>query len=244
VTRLSDLKQFYSLLDELEVRLGGKRTLEHCHGRMHWPSRGVYFFFEPGELRSNSGEGMRVVRVGTHALTTSSRTTLWNRLSQHRGVGRSGGGNHRGSIFRLLIGEALLRNAERGTELPSWGVGSDSGQAARKLGLAAVEVKEREHNLEVAVSRHIGAMPFLWVAVEDASGPGSARGFVERNAIGLLSNYGKTALDAPSDSWLGHASGRERVRESGLWNNNHVDEAYDPTFLDALAACIRKAEGE
>ena len=27
-------------------------------------------------------------------------------------------------------------------------------------------------------------------------------------------------------------SDREPVRRSGLWNNRHVDEGYDPSFLD------------
>lgn len=240
--RLEDLKRFYTLLHELEVRLNGKRTLTDCNGRMRWPNRGVYFFFESGEARSDSGNGMRVVRVGTHALTASSRTTLWNRLSQHRGVGHSGGGNHRGSIFRLLVGEALLRYAQRANDLPSWGVGSDTGQAARKLGLTKVDVKQREHSHEVTVSRRIRAMPFLWVAVEDTPGPESIRGLIERNAIGLLSNYGKTALDSTSADWLGYTSGRARVRESGLWNNNHVDEPYDRPFLDALAVAINNTD--
>jgi hypothetical protein len=43
---------------------------------MAWPERGVYFFFEQGETRSKSHIAERVVRVGTHALTTSSQTTL------------------------------------------------------------------------------------------------------------------------------------------------------------------------
>jgi hypothetical protein len=102
--RLSDLVRYYDLLDRLEQKLGGERRLSECSGRMDWPKRGVYFFFEPGEERRDSGHGPRVVRVGTHALTTNSRTTLWNRLSQHRGVEKSGGGNHRGSIFRLIVG--------------------------------------------------------------------------------------------------------------------------------------------
>ena len=63
---------------------------------------------EDGECRSDSGDGLRVVRVGTHALTSSSRTTLWKRLSQHKGQKASGGGNHRGSIFRLLVGSTVL----------------------------------------------------------------------------------------------------------------------------------------
>src|SRR5690242_13971991 len=102
--RRADLIRFYEILGTLEKKVGGKRTLAECDGRMPWPRRGVYFFFEPGEVRSDSGGGPRVVRVGTHALANGSTTTLWRRLSQHRGSKRSGGGNHRGSIFRLLVG--------------------------------------------------------------------------------------------------------------------------------------------
>ena len=96
------------MLDERQFEVDGFPQLRACHGRMPWPRRGVYFFFEEGEVRSDSGSGPRVVRVGTHALTDRSKTTLWNRLAQHRGVARSGGGNHRGSVFRLLVGQALL----------------------------------------------------------------------------------------------------------------------------------------
>ena len=101
VSRKGDLIRFYDLLDVLEQLIGGKRKLVDCSGDMDWPQRGVYFFFEPGETRKDSGFGPRVVRIGTHALKDGSHTTLWNRLSQHRGVKRTSGGNHRGSVFRL-----------------------------------------------------------------------------------------------------------------------------------------------
>src|SRR5690349_10733824 len=107
--RLDDLVRFYRILETLEGRIGGRRLLANCHGRMDWPERGVYFFMEQGERRTNTGQGLRIVRVGTHALTPKSRTTLWNRLSQHRGQTKSGGGNHRGSIFRLLVGSTVLK---------------------------------------------------------------------------------------------------------------------------------------
>jgi hypothetical protein len=105
--RRQHLVRFYSLLDELEKRVGGARTLGDCRGRMSWPARGVYFFREAGETRSETGAGPRIVRVGTHALKADGSTTLWGRLSAHRGQLRSGGGNHRGSIFRLIVGTAL-----------------------------------------------------------------------------------------------------------------------------------------
>lgn len=64
-----------------------------------------------------------------------------------------------------------------------------------------------------------------------AQGQASLRGKIERNTIALLSNQNKPTLDAPSSNWLGHHSARGKVRLSGLWNNNHVDEDYDPLFL-------------
>lgn len=232
MTRLADVTRFYAILDALEHRLGSRRRLHECSARQHWPHRGVYLFFEPGEQRANSGDGARVVRVGTHALTKRSKTTLWQRLSQHRGIRRDGGGNHRGSIFRLLIGQALI--AREGLDVPSWGVGADPGKAAQRLGITRERVKVLELPIEHAVTATIGAMGVLWLAVDDAPGPDSLRGYLERNAITLLSNYQKPAIDAPSGEWLGRFSDRERVRRSGLWNSNHVGETYDPAFLDLL----------
>jgi hypothetical protein len=88
--------------------------------------------------------------------------------------------------------------------------------------------------LERKVSLHIADLPFLWIPVEDESGPNSRRSYIERNAIALLSNYAKAPLDPPSHDWLGRHSDRERVRKSGLWNQNHVDEVCDSAFLDTL----------
>ena len=229
MSRLDDLQRFYSLLVALDKRLAGARHLANCSGRMSWPKRGVYFFMEPGEIRSHSVRGPRIVRVGTHALKAGSGTTLWNRLYQHKGVARSGGGNHRGSIFRLIVGTALIERAA--IDCDSW---DDRRSSAPPV------VCERELPLERAVSQVIGNMPFLWLSVDDEPGPQSLRGFIERNAIALLSNYGKPPIDPPSDSWLGSHCTREKVRTSGLWNSNHVDESYDPAFLGTLASLVER----
>lgn len=226
--RHDDLQRLYDILDRLEETLEGARCLADCSGRMDWPRRGVYFFREEGETRSDSGHGPRIARVGTHALKSGSGTSLWNRLSQHKGQASTGGGNHRGSIFRLIVGAAIARR--RGYTCSTWGRGNT----------ASSEVRKSEIVLEQQVTEYIGRMPFLWVAVDDAPGPESLRGTIERNAIGLLSNHGKSLLDPPSKDWLGHDSDRDRVRSSGLWNQNHVDEAYDPQFLDTLDQLVRK----
>lgn len=233
--RVANTVRFYELLSNLAVRLGGCRRLAECHGRMDWPRRCVCFFFEPGEFRSLSGTGNRVVRVGTHALATGSRATLWQRLSQHRGNAKGDGGNHRGSIFRLLLGAALARRGD--CPLPSsWGVAADPGKAAQKLGLGSrAAVKDAEADLERRVSEYVGQMPFLWLDVPDAPGPQSARGRIERHAIALLSRARTPAADHPSATWLGMHRDRLRVCKSGLWNNNHVDEDGAAAFLSEMA---------
>jgi hypothetical protein len=227
---VADLQQFYSLLARVEAKTRGVRLLADCSGRLKWPARGVYFFLENGEIRSNSGAGPRVVRVGTHGLKAHSASTLWSRLSQHRGQSAGLGGNHRGSIFRLLVGASL--KAQRGYDFPTWGIGNTAPNAIR-LG---------EAELEREVSQTIGAMPFLWLAINDEPGPNSLRGFVERNAIALLSNHGKAPIDPASPNWLGGFSDRERVRLSGLWNSNHVDERYDPAFLGVVEQLVTEME--
>jgi hypothetical protein len=171
--------------------------------------------------------------VGTHALKTGSGTSLWQRLAQHRGIAATGGGNHRGSIFRLLVGSAIKKRDVL-VEPPSWSLGNDPGLTARSLGLAREQLQAAEQPMEAAVSEHIRRMSVLWLAVDDMAGPQSDRGTIERDAIRLLSNYGRQPIDPPSAGWLGSHCDRKRVQQSGLWNNNHVDESYDAKFLDLM----------
>lgn len=229
--RLADLDRFYALLEELRERLGGYRRLAECTGKDGWPERGLYFFFEAGEERSTAS-GPRVVRVGTHALTATSRTRLWGRLAQHRGTLTPPGGNHRGSIFRLHVGECLLRSRKTAApDLSSWGKGNS----------AKGEVVAAERALEGEVSAYIGKLPFLWLAVENRPDGSHDRGYLERNAIALLSNYAaEPRLDPASPEWLGRHSSRLEIQRSGLWNVNHVGERYEPAFLDLLEEYVRR----
>ena len=233
--RQTDLVLFYELMAELETRCGGKRQLAHCDGFMDWPKRGVYFFFENRELR-NESDTQRVVRVGTHGLRPS-KSTLWRRLSQHKGnVAGSmpGGGNHRGSIFRLHVGTALLTSGEWSDSIRgSWGTGKSASR----------EVRQYEYPLEQAVSGYIGAMPFLWLEVNDQPGPTSNRGRIETGAIALLSNANRIPVDRPSSGWLGLHADRDSIRDSGLWNVNHVQDTQDPDFLEVLEHYVTRSDG-
>jgi hypothetical protein len=65
---------------------------------------------------------------------------------------------------------------------------------------------------------------------------------VERNTIALVSSYDKKPIDPRGDGWLGTNSPSEKIRGSGLWNVDHVNESYDPPFLDRLAGAVEKTE--
>jgi hypothetical protein len=229
--RQAHLDEFYPLLGELARHEGGARRLGDCTGRDGWPRHGVYFFFEDGQSRADGAS--RVVRVGTHALRATDKTTMWGRLRQHRGRvgGRNpGGGNHRASVFRRHVGTALVRrDGWPGGLLAAWA--SDS---------RLPEWADLEDQLEREVSQHIRSMPFLWLAVPNQPDGSTDRSYIERNSIALLSCLAG-GPDQPSSGWLGHHATSTKVGHSGLWNSDHVEEHYNPGFLKLLASLVENA---
>ena len=165
--RESDRRRLHDLLDRLAARPGGLRRLSECHGRLGWPRQGVYFFYEDGETGPDGRP--RVVRVGMQRPDPDQPVHPVGGASQHRGnVGgrRPGGGNHRGSIFRLHVGAALIRRTGSPTTcLP---------QLLARPEPATLHPGERD--VERAVSALIGRMPFTWLAVPTQPDGTSARG--------------------------------------------------------------------
>lgn len=233
MSRADDLDRFYELLDNLRLAANGPRLLRDSSKASGWPTHGVYFFYEDGEERDTGGP--RVVRVGTHAVSAGSNTTLWNRLSAHRGVvggSQPGGGNHRGSIFRLHVGKALLARGDvGGPGTSTWGAGNSAPRA----------IRHAEYSIERAVSTYIGAMPVLWVWIPGDAASTNDRKIVEAGSIALLSNRGRNPIDRPSPGWLGNRSPHPAIRESGLWNVHHVDERHDLKFLDVIERYVNDA---
>jgi len=224
--RQHDLDRFYAQIDRLNTILGGCRYLRDCDGTMAWPEQGVCFFFEPGEYRRD-GIHLRVVRVEANAVSPGSKTTFWKRLRVHRGH-RSRTGNHRNSIFRLLVGSALISLGDYPpTAAAMWGKGGSVGH----------RIRAREKEIEIDVSEHIGSMPFLWLAVDDEAGRAGLRKYIKQNSIALLSNA-SGCPDLPSPSWIGRACTSAHVRASGLWNSRKVYEDYDPAFLAVFEEAV------
>lgn len=236
MARQDDLDRFYRLLDKLEQQVGGTRKLKNCSGYMDWPDRGVYFFLEPGETRESTDQ-LRVTRVGTHAVSEGSSTSLWDRLKQHYGTGSGSsnhphGGAHRGSVYRKRVGEAIIEKHDLHDDYPDWDNRWSSIDRERS------EVRDEEYILERRVSTYIREQPFLWVNLDDEPSADSDRSYLEQNVIALLSNFDRQAVDPRGDGWLGRYSQSREIRESGLWNVNHVGEQYDREVLDLLENAV------
>ena len=220
--RKRDIERFYSLLEFLESK-SSKKLLMSC-SKSDFPEQGIYFFFENSETRENGKP--RVVRIGTHAVSKGSKATYWNRLKQHKGT-NNGFGNHRGSVFRKLIGQSIIEKNNL-NNYPFWG---------KKIKKSLIET-EKEHELKV--SQYLGKMPFLTLNVPGQSSKYNDRAYIETNSIALISNLNKEKIDKPSENWLGYFSKHKDVIESGLWNSDDTEKNYVPDFLDKLEQLIIK----
>ena len=82
----ADLDWFYTILSQLEASGQQGLRLEGYTSRSPFPVRGVYFFRELGEYRLSKPNALRIVSVGTHAVSANSKSTLWSRLKTHLGT--------------------------------------------------------------------------------------------------------------------------------------------------------------
>lgn len=130
----------------------------------------------------------------------------------------------------LYIGALQGTSSLRGVS-STWGVGNTADRATRAS----------EYDLERVVSSHIGAMPFLWLEVDDPPSPASDRGVIEAGAISLLSNLGRPPIDPSSPTWLGSRADRVAIRGSGLWNVNHTGDPSGVAFLEQMAYWVRRS---
>ncbi|MEA1015388.1 DUF6884 domain-containing protein [Sphingosinicella sp. LY1275] len=226
----SDMARFNQYAKRLWNAQNGGRQIAETSGRMEWPQRGVYLVLDAGGAATRSGMP-RITRVGTHAVSIGSRTSLWDRLSTHRGT-LAGGGSHRSSIFRLHVGRAWMQYAPSALWPASW----SEGQSAPR------DVREGEIPLEAQVSRLIGAMRILWLDVDDEPGAASERAYIERNLIGLLSRAG-LLWGAEWHGWLGRHAADWRIATSGLWNLNHIYSKPDHECIERFAEAVAHTIG-
>ncbi|GAA4074913.1 hypothetical protein GCM10022389_20680 [Flavobacterium cheonanense] len=212
MNRKEQIDEFYELIEKLPIRY--LKDVKNSD----LPEKGVYFFFEDGENRTNLNQ-KRVVRIGTHAVQANSKATLYKRLKQHSGPNH-GYGRHRMSVQRELIGYSI-RNKEYSGEYNEWGIRNEK---SNKIILI------QEKKLEKEVSDYILNMPFIVLKVEGDSSKDNLRAYIESNSIKLLSNYCKTPVDPPSENWLGLYCDNNKVIKSGLWNRKEIEENSEIDF--------------
>ena len=227
--RQYSIDEFYRLLDMVIIKFP-RQSLSNLSS-MHLPEKGVYFFFENGETRDDKVMN-RVVRIGTHAALAKSKATLYDRLHNHKGSNDLTG-NHRGSVFRKLIGFSLINRDN--LEFNYWGDKSKIGD--RPTGYS-------EKPVEIKVSEYLNSMTFTVLEVPGDSSKDNDRALIEENAIALLSNYEKIRIDKCSSNWLGLYSKDKKVMSSGLWNSKHVNQInLDVRFFKTFQYHLTKMNG-
>lgn len=217
--RIRHLEKLYTMIDQARQQGATFRLADL--GDQKLPARGVYIFLDPAE-QNFMGDAPRIVRIGTHAVSKGSKSSLRNRLRNHLGTS-SGSGNHRGSIFRLHVGRAMLDAEGGGERLSSWGL----GQAA------SAEIRTCEDEQERRVSEYLRRLEVFIVPIDDEPSKDSMRALVESQLIALCSD-GLQTIDKPSPEWLGQRSPMEPIVRSGLWNLRDVGRRYTPNGLGSV----------
>lgn len=178
---------------------------------------GLYFWFEAGEYCSHLNAVPRIVRVGNHP---HAQNGLKNRLRNHYS------GTKNGSVFRKLIGGALLRsrNAESSCLAPGPGLGHWERQDQRPCSACAPLEKEVSQILK-------DKFFFKCVRIDNKA----LRNHLERVIIRDLSHCPNCQA---SEGWLGRNAYNPDVRSCGMWNSEFTfgPLSADDGYLSDLAS--------
>ena len=164
---------------------------------------GLYFFYEQGEESAHAPEG-RIVRIGNHPRRNGR---LKVRLQEHF---RSSRNAKNGSVFRRIVGGALLRKNDPGGSCLAPAPGK--GHWELQDGLSCSECSPIEDRVSLYFSTQ---MRFRCVQISDQ---------FERNRFEavLIATLSSCKVCRPSDGWLGKYAYSEKVRGSGMWNSEFV----------------------
>jgi len=222
--RTQDLNRMYELLNQKAFKDKFHFKFPNLSGGKIISKRGVYLFTMDSEARLFHSDIERIVRVGTHAVSYKSKSTLWQRLKTHRGK-NNGSGNHRSSVFRLHIGSSIIN--KESLVCPTWGIGQSKPEFDHPI----------EPKIERLVSEYMLAMSVMYISVNDKASKFSDRAYLEQNMIALISEQ-RIPLDVADENWLGFNCINESVQKSSIWNVNYTDKHYDPRFIDVLEKYI------
>jgi len=170
------------------------------------PLNGIYILFQKGE---EGHQGDRIVRIGTH----TGGNQLRSRLKQH-----FLNQNKDRSIFRKNIGRALL-NQSNDSFLEYW-----------ELDLTTRKAKEKYSSLiDLGYQKSIESQVSEFIQTNFSFCVFEVNSKEERLQIEskLISTISWCEECKPSKTWLGNASPKNKIVESGLWL---VNELYKTQF--------------
>lgn len=183
------------------------------------PVNGLYFMFETGE---SGHQGERIVRIGSHTGNANLAARLKEHITQNKDR----------SIFRKNIGRALL-SRDHDPFLEVWNL--DLTKRKDRDRYEHLVDPAKQGKVEQAVSHYI--VKQVSVSVIATPSREVALKF-ERLCISTVSLCGSCHA---SRGWLGNFSPKPKIRESGLWQEQHL---YGQTLsADALRIIERLASG-
>ena len=183
------------------------------------PSNGIYILFQKKE---KGHQGERIVRVGTH----TGDNQLQSRLKQH-----FLNQNKDRSIFRKNIGRALL-SKNNDSFLQHWEIDLTSRKAKEKY-LPLIDLNYQK-TIENQVSDFIQTN-FYFCVFEVPNK--KQRLYLESRLISTISWCQKCK---PSRVWLGNASPKNKIVESGLWLVNELYKIpFDTDGINKLSQLIK-----
>jgi len=188
-------QQLHSLLRE------GKR-FDFKMGYDARPDNGIYIMFEKGEL---AHDGERIVRIGTHTGDKELRSRIYQHFENE---------NKNRSIFRKNIGRCFL-NKEQNPYLSTWEL--DTTPKKNKELFSHLIDKTLEAELENEISKLMQErLTFCLLEVPS----NKDRLHYEARLIGTVSGCTNCG---PSNNWLGQFSPKDKIKKSGLWQENHLN---------------------
>jgi hypothetical protein len=178
---------------------------------------GLYFFFEPNEYRDREHRTqLRVTYIG-------KASRLWARLKDHSDD--SDRSNPLSNMFWAMARREKPISFDRWVKA-GW-FKSDVYWADIKDDADYVAMRQLEYT---KVLPYVQACSFTWLPRGEN---------LEKHVISLLSNYQRPSVDPPSDSWLGHHSPEAKIRESGLWNAQHINAQWTDDWLDDFERLLK-----
>ena len=202
----------------LHEQIRSKPLMRYPFNLADLPRNGIYFFYENSELWSHGGEELRIVRIGTHKSNNfQSRINehflindRWMDFNSNRPAPKDR------SIFRKNLGRAII-NIENPKYLKIWDIDFTSRKNQEEYAHLRNILYEKE--IESRITNLLrDSFSFRFLEVEKEEERIGQKG-LESRLIGTVTNCPDCK---PSERWLGRSSPIKKIRNSGLWQVQHL----------------------